>query len=93
MKINKIKTEKDAVCSLQDNVNQNSGELAQGNFIFAVQLTPDEYSNIDFDTVRISPENEEINGVSDLDETLSNPKKQMNYSSNKSEKGKRRRYY
>ena len=93
MKINKIKTEKDAVCSLQDNVNQNSGELAQGNFICAVQLTPDEYSNIDFDTVRISPENEEINGVSDLDETLSNPKKQMNYSSNKSEKGKRRRYY
>ena len=52
MKINKIKTEKDAVCSLQDNVNQNSGELAKGNFICAVQLTPDEYSNIDFDTVR-----------------------------------------
>ena len=75
MEINKVITEKNAVCTLQNNVSPNSGELVQGNFICTVQLTSDEYSNTDFDTVRISPENEEINGVSDLDDILSNPKK------------------
>ena len=61
MEINKVITEKNAVCTLQNNVSPNSGELVQGNFICTVQLTSDEYSNTDFDTVRISPENEEIN--------------------------------
>ena len=75
MKINEINAEKNAVCTLQDNVNPSSGELAQGNFICTVKLTSDEYSKTDFDSVTISPENEEINGVNDLDETLSNPKK------------------
>ena len=73
--INNVKTEKNAVCTLQENVSPNSGELAQGNFNCKVQLTSDEYSKTDFDKITISPENEEINGVSDLDETLSNPKK------------------
>ena len=70
-----MKEEKDAICILQDNVIPNNVKLAQGNFICSVKLTSDEYNNTDFDSIRISPENEEINGINDLDEVLYNPKK------------------
>ena len=75
MDISGSSTEKEATCVLQEAVSPSSGSLAQGNFVCTVQLTSDEFSKTDFDTVSVSPENEEINGVNDLDETLSNPKK------------------
>ena len=75
IKINGAKTEKNANCILQDDVSPNSGELFQGNFICSVQLSEDEYDNTDFDSISVSKDNAEINGVNDLDETLSNPKK------------------
>ena len=75
MDISGSSTEKEATCVLQEAVSPSSGSLAQGNFICTVQLTSDEFSKTNFDTVSVSPENEEINGVNDLDETLSNPKK------------------
>ena len=73
--INGMKEEKDAICILQDNVIPNNVKLAQGNFICSVKLTQDEYNNTDFDSIRISPENEEINGINDLDDVFYNPKK------------------
>ena len=73
--INGMKEEKDAICILQDNVIPNNVKLAQGNFICSVKLTQDEYNNTDFDSTRISPENEEINGINDLDDVFYNPKK------------------
>ena len=75
MKIDGAKTEKNAVCLLQDDVKPNSGELSQGNFVCTVQLTSSEYSNTDFESVIVSSDNAEINGVNDLDETLSSPMK------------------
>ena len=75
MDISGSSTEKEATCVLQEAVSPSSGSLAQGNFVCTVQLTADEFSKTNFDTVSVSPENEEINGVNDLDETLSNPKK------------------
>ena len=75
MDISGSSTEKEATCVLQEAVSPSSGSLAQGNFVCTVQLTADEFSKTDFNTVSVSPENEEINGVNDLDETLSNPKK------------------
>ena len=73
--INGMKEEKDAICILQDNVIPNNVKLAKGNFICSVKLTQDEYNNTDFDSIRISPENEEINGINDLDDVFYNPKK------------------
>ena len=75
MKINEAKTEKNAVCILQDNIKPNSGELSQGNFVCTVQLTSSEYSSTNFESVSVSSDNAEINGVNDLDETLSSPMK------------------
>ena len=73
VKMNNEKIVKNATCTLQDDVSPNSGGLAQGNFICSVQLTQAEYSITDFEEIQISAENEEINGVSDLDATVSNP--------------------
>ena len=73
VKMNNEKIVKNATCTLQDDVSPNSGGLAQGNFICSVQLTQAEYSITDFEEIQISAENEEINGVSDLDETVANP--------------------
>ena len=75
MKIDGAKTEKNAVCLLQDDIKPNSGELSQVNFVCTVQLTSSEYSNTDFESVIVSSDNAEINGVNDLDETLSSPMK------------------
>ena len=75
VKINGNKIEKNATCILQEDVSPNSGELAQGNFICSVKLSSSEYSNTDFEEINVSYENEEINGVSDLEDTISNPYK------------------
>ena len=75
MYINEIYTEKNAVCILENDVNPNSGELAKGNFLCTVKLTSDEYNNIDFDSIKVSSENEEINGLNGFDDDLYYPKK------------------
>ena len=64
---------KNATCTLQEDISPNDGELAQAHFICSVQLTQTEYNNTDFEEITISTENEEINGVSDLDQTVANP--------------------
>ena len=73
--INKIKTEKNAVCILEKDVSPSNGGLQQGNFICTVNLNDEEYKNTNFTTISISPNNDEISGVSDLDEVNSNPYK------------------
>ena len=73
--INNIKEEKDTICILQDNANPNNGKFVQGNSICTIKLTEDKYNNTEFDRIRIFPENEEINGVKDLDDVLYNPKR------------------
>ena len=75
VKINDERIIKNATCTLQDDVTPNSGELAQGNFICSVQLTQTEYANTDFEEITVSTFNEEINGVTDLDQTVANPYK------------------
>ena len=47
----------------------------EGNFICTVNLSDEEYKNTNFTTISISPNNDEISGVSDLDEVNSNPYK------------------
>ena len=73
--INKIKTEKNAICLLEKDVSPSNGGLQQGNFICTVNLNDEEYKNTNFTTISISPNNDEISGVSDLDEVNSNPYK------------------
>ena len=73
--INNDIVEKNATCILEKDVSPNSGELAQGNFVCSVILTTSEYQSTDFENIRISLENDEITGTSDLDATTSNPYK------------------
>ena len=75
VKIYNEKYEKNATCTLQDDVNPNDEEPVQANFVCSVQLTQTEYINTDFEEVTISVENEEINGVSDIDATVASPLK------------------
>ena len=72
--INKIKNEKNSICILENDAKSNGG-LVQGNFKCTVSLSNDEYKNIDFTTITISNNNEDISGISDLDEITSNPYK------------------
>ena len=67
--------EKNATCVLEEDVSPNNGELAQGNFICSVKLSPSEYQNTAPENIKISVENDEINGVADLDDTTSSPYK------------------
>ena len=73
--INQIKTEKNAICILENNVSPNNGLIEQGNFKCTLNLTNDEYNKADFKTISISLNNDNINGVSDLDEITANPYK------------------
>ena len=72
VKINDERIIKNSTCTLQDDATPNNGELAQGNFICSVQLTQTEYANTDFEEITVSTFNEEINGVTDLDQTVAN---------------------
>ena len=71
--INNMKTGKNSSCILENDVSPNSGTMTQGNFICTVNLTKDEYKNTDFKRISVSSNNDEINGVTDLDEVSSNP--------------------
>ena len=68
------KTEKDAICKLENKPKE--GQLIKGNFKCEVTLEQYEYSKIDFknmESIKISPENEEISGISELEEFQISP--------------------
>ena len=70
------KKEKDAICTLQNNVEPKEGEQVQGNFKCEVNVEDEEYSKIDFnntESIKISPENEEITGISELEDDQISP--------------------
>ena len=68
------KREKDAICKLENNAKE--GEQIKDNFKCEVILEQDEYSKIDFkntESIKISPENEEISGITELEEYQISP--------------------
>ena len=65
--------EKNANCILEEDASPDVGSLIQGNFICSVTLTSSEYSNTNFANIRISADNNEIGGVSNLNEITANP--------------------
>ena len=70
------KTEKETKCILRDNVEVEEGSQAQGDFDCEGTLEEDEYKEIDFEdsgNVTISTNNEEVLGVSDLDQEQASP--------------------
>ena len=70
------KKEKEAICTLQNNVDPKQGEQVQGDFKCEVIVEEEEYPKIDFykvETIQISPENEEISGISELDNNQTSP--------------------
>ena len=74
--INEIKKEKDAVCTLQNNVESGDDQV-QGNFNCEVALEEAELKEIkieDTEAIQISSNNEQIAGVFDLEEEDKSPK-------------------
>lgn len=71
-----IKLEKVAKCSLQNDVSPNNDEQVQGDFNCEVILEKSEYDNVNFndpESIKISPYNEEIGGISDLENDEASP--------------------
>ena len=69
MEIGNEQVEKIASCKLEEGV---SNEFVQGNFKCTVELDPSE-GKLEPSTISLSPENTEINGISDLDKIGLNP--------------------
>ena len=70
------KAEKETKCILRDNVEVEKGSQAQGDFDCEGTLEEEEYKGIDFEdsgNVTISTNNEEVLGVSDLDQEQASP--------------------
>ena len=70
------KAEKETKCILRDNVEVEEGSQVQGDFDCEGTLEEDEYKGIDFEdsgNVTISTNNEEVLGVSDLDQEQASP--------------------
>ena len=70
------KAEKETKCILRDNVEVEEGSQAQGDFDCEGTLEEEEYKGIDFEdsgNVTISTNNEEVLGVSDLDQEQASP--------------------
>ena len=71
-----VKKEKVGKCSLQSDVSPNDEEQVQGDFKCEVILEKSEYENINFtdsESVKISPDNDVIGGISDLDKQEASP--------------------
>ena len=71
-----VKKEKLGKCTLKNDVSPKSDEQVQGDFNCEFTLDNDEYENMDFtdtESVKISPYNEEISGVSDLEKDEVSP--------------------
>ena len=77
--INNTKTEKNSFCKLENGISLNRAGISQGRFICGTNLTDDEFNNLNITTISLSPNNDEVNGVSDLDEIFSNPYKTDEY--------------
>ena len=70
------KTEKEATCKLQSAVDPGENTSTQGDFLCEGKVEEEEYKEIDFtdsQSVTVSPENEEIVGVSDLSDGQDSP--------------------
>lgn len=68
------KNEKDAICKLENTAKE--GQQIKGYFKCEVTVEKDEYSKIDFknvESIKISPENEKISGISELEEYQISP--------------------
>ena len=73
--VNNEKTDRAIECTLENNVDPENGQ-SQGNFLCSVDKSTSEYwSTVDFTNVSISlsPNNDNIGGVSELDETSASP--------------------
>ena len=70
---NKMFNNKNATCILEKDVFVNNDGNKQGNFLCYIKLTHSEYQNTAYENIFVSRENEEINGVLDLEESLLNP--------------------
>ena len=75
VEINGKYTEKNANCILNDDAYPAAGAVVQGNFLCSVDLSPSEYTNTNFTTIRVSQANDKIGGISDLDKITENPYK------------------
>ena len=74
--IGQNKLEKTSICTLQRDVEPKDGQPAQGDFQCNAILDEKEYKEIDLtntESVKISSDNEEIAGVSDLEEDQISP--------------------
>ena len=68
------KKQKDAICKFEGDIKE--GPKTKGNFKCEVILEKEEYLKIDFkdvESIKISPENEEISGISDLENNQTSP--------------------
>ena len=75
VEINGKYTEKNANCILNDDAYPAAGAVVQGNFLCSVDLSPSEYTNTNFTTIRVSQANDKICGISNLDKITENPYK------------------
>ena len=69
-----VKKEKEATCTLKDDVAVNGDKPSQGNFECVVTVEEEEYKEInatDTESIKISTENEGISGVYEVDNNLS----------------------
>ena len=70
------KKEKVGKCSLLRDVSPNEGEILQGDFKCEVALEQNEYDNLNFtdtEAIKISSNNEEIGGISELEDEEASP--------------------
>ena len=73
--INNMERKKNATCLLEQDITFDDADIVQGTFVCTVKLTSSEYNVTTFENIMLDLENEEINGVSDLDEISLNPYK------------------
>ncbi len=75
--VKEVKKEKDAICTLVKDVDPGSDSQVQGDFNCEVALEKTELDEIKLDdtqAVQVSPDNEQITGVSELEEDDKSPK-------------------
>ena len=73
--IDDIPTEKNFICVLENDISPIDFNLTEGNFKCTLELPEEEFKKVNYEKIIISPNNNEIDGVSDLDEITRNPYK------------------
>ena len=73
--INKMEIKKNATCLLEKDITFGDSTIVQGTFVCTVKLTTSEYNSTTFENIMLDTENEEINGLPDLNEISLNPYK------------------